>query len=888
MRQDPPRFAVWLVRRAVDVDAADAILGDLIEELQQSRNRARFALHVCSVAVRFTAVRLRHRRTHRRSGEHPRFSERMSRRMENLLLDLKFAARSLVKRPSFAVVVLATLALGIGAATAIFSVVEGILLRPLPFDDPNRLVFVNETDGGDRMTFAWPNYIDVRDRATSFDSIACHQGNAFNVVSDGRPRRLPGRLVCAPFFDVLGVQLAAGRTFTPADDVAGAIPVAIVSDRFWKEELGGDPAVLGRTFRTTEMTFTIVGVLPPGFRFSRAEDIFTPLGLAVTPGSGWLDRGNHFGLNAVARLKRGVAVTQADAEVKRIAGDLTREYPNTNARNGAEVVLLRDRLVDSVRDTLVALMGAVGFLLLLACANVANLLVARGASRQHELAIRAALGGSRWRLVKQLLAESTVLSLAGGLLGLAVAGALIQILIALAPEGIPRIEGVELNRSSLLFAFAASAACGVIFGAFPAFQASGGRGFHVLGSAVRTSGSISQRRTRRALMVVETALALILLAGCGLMARTMMSLNAVDPGFRPDHLLTARIVLSGPGWDSVARRAAFYDAVLSRVSEVPGVTRAALTLSLPIEGSNWGSVFTVRDKPAPPRAELPSSAFVPVSAGYFEAMGIQLRAGRPFDARDSATAGHVTIVNDTFARRMWPGEDPIGKQVKQGWPEDSGPRNPWREVVGVVNDVKLDGVDQDTPMQAFLPLTQSPSRSVAIVVRTAGDPDALARPVEAAVQALEKELPLTRVLPMTRLMRDAVARQRLSTVILAVFAIVAIVLAAVGLYGVVAHSVTERTREIGVRMALGAEQSQVLQLFVVHGLGTALVGTIAGLGGALMLSRWLEGMLFGVEPTDPVTFAAVALLLLIIAAAACYLPARRASRVDPLVALRCE
>jgi putative ABC transport system permease protein len=372
------------------------------------------------------------------------------------------------------------------------------------------------------------------------------------------------------------------------------------------------------------------------------------------------------------------------------------------------------------------------------------------------------------------------------------------------------------------------------------------------------------------------------------MARTMISLNAVDPGFRPDHLLTARVVLSGPHWNDPERRIAFFEALLSRVGAVPGVSRAGLTLSLPIEGSNWGSVFTVRDKPVPARADLPSSAFVPVSAGYFETMGVTLRAGRTFDARDSAKAARVTIVNEAFARRMWPGEDPVGKQVKQGWPEDSGPGNPWREVVGVVGDVKLDGVDQDTPMQAFLPLAQAPSRSVAIVARTAGEPDALTRPVEAAVQDIEKELPVTRVMPMTRLMRDAVARQRLSTVILAVFAVVAIVLAAVGLYGVVAHSVTERTREIGVRMALGAEQSSVLRLFVVHGLATAAVGTIAGLAGAAALSRWLEDLLFGVQPTDPATFAAVAGLLLLVSVAACYLPARRAARVDPLVALRSE
>jgi putative ABC transport system permease protein len=808
--------------------------------------------------------------------------------MESLLLDLKFAVRSLAKRPSFAIVVLTTLALGIGAATAIFSVVDGVLLRPLPYADPDRLVFANETDAGNRTTFAWPNYVDVRDRARSYEAIACHQGNDFSVLSDGPPRRVPGRLVCAPFFDVLGVRMQIGRSFTPAEDSTGAAPVVVISDRFWRQDLAGDPAVLGRTIRTAERMFTVVGVLPAGFWFARPGDIFAPIGLTMTSESGWFDRGNHFGLNAIARLEPGVTIEQADEEIGRIYEELKRAYPNTNARSGAQVVPLADRFVDEIHGTLLALMGAVGFLLLLACVNVANLLIARGAAREHELAIRAALGGSRWRLVRQLLAESTLLSLGGGVLGVAVAAWLLQVLIALTPAGIPRIEQVSLNLTSLLFGLAASAVCGLVFGAFPAFLSSGARGRHLLARATRTSVAVSPRRTQRVLMAVETALALILLAGCGLMARTMLHLNAVDVGFRPDHLLTARVALTGPAWDSTDRRIVFYDAVLDRVRAVPGVTHAGLTLSLPIEGSNWGSIFIVRDKPVPLRAELPTSAFVPVSAGYFEAMGIQLRRGRTFDARDNAKAGRVVIINDTLANRLWPGENPIGKFIKQGWPETPEEQAPWREVVGVVNDVKLSGVDRDTPMQTFLPLQQNPSRSIAIVLRTAIEPEAVARAVEAAVQGVEKELPVMRVLPMTRLMQDAVARQRLSTMILAVFAVVAIVLAAVGLYGVVAHSVTERTREIGVRMALGAERAQVLRLFVTHGVATAAVGTVVGLSGAAVLSRGLKTLLFHVEPTDPATFAAVAVLLLGVSAAACYIPARRAARIDPLVALRTD
>jgi len=440
-----------------------------------------------------------------------------------------------------------------------------------------------------------------------------------------------------------------------------------------------------------------------------------------------------------------------------------------------------------------------------------------------------------------------------------------------------------------MFGLAASAICGIVFGAFPAFLVTGRRGGHLLARASRTrAGASSRSATRRVLIAIESALALILLAGCGLMARTMVSLYSVDPGFRTDHLLTARVVLSGEAWSNADRRIAFYDAVLNRVARVPGVTRAALTLSLPIEGSNWGSVFIARDKPVPPRAELPTSAFVPVSPGYFETMGIRLRAGRDFDERDHSRGLHVVIINETLAGRLWPGEKPVGKFLKQGWPETPEADAPWRQVVGVVNDVKLNGVDQDTPMQAFLPIAQEPSRSVAIVLRTATEPAAIARVVEAAVHQVQPDLPVSRMQAMTQLMQSSVARQRLSATILAVFSIVAIVLAAVGLYGVSSHSVTERTREIGVRMALGAERRQVLRLFVRQGLTTALAGTVAGLGGALLLARWLETLLFGVTPTDPPTLAAVSLLLLAVAAAACYIPARRAARTDPLIALRTE
>jgi putative ABC transport system permease protein len=805
--------------------------------------------------------------------------------METLRQDLKFAARSLRERPSFAFMVIVTLALGIGAATAIFSIVDAILIRSLPFAQPDRLVVFNEANPRGRMTLAWPNYLDFRERATSFESVAGQMRTAFTVLDGNKARRVDGRFVSAGFLEILGVRPQLGRTFTASDDRIGADPVAIVSDSFWITELGSDPHVLGRTLRTSEQTLTIVGVLPPQFRFGSLDDILAPIAPTAGPGSVLADRGNHSSLYAVARLKPGVSLAQARLELERIAADLVRTYPNTNSGSGAEVQMLRDRFVERVEPTLIALMGAVGFLLLLACANVANLLLARGAARQHELAIRVALGGSRWRLIRHLLAESTLLSFGGAILGVGVAFWLVTALVAMAPPDTPRIDQVAVNRTSLLFALAASVTCGLLFGAFPALHTSGSRGEHLLARASRTSAAVSPRRARRILMGAEVALALMLLTGCGLMIRTMMELAAVDPGFRADHLLTARIMLAGDAWSPDDRRVAFYDRVLEAIRGIPGVTAAALTLSLPIEGSQWGSIFIVSGKPVPARVDLPSAAFVPVSDDYFQTMGMRLKRGRAFERRDGAAAQSVIVINETLARRLWPGENPIGQRLKQGWPEDP---NPWREVVGVVGDVKLNGVDSGTPMQVFIPLAQQPSRSLAIVARTAVEPGTVRAALESAVQSVQPDLPVLRIMPMTSRMSAAVAGRRVSTMIFTMFAVVAILIAAVGLYGVVSHSVTERTREIGVRMALGAERRGILLLFIGQGLAITTAGTVAGMAGALAVGRWLRQLVFGVEPTNPATLAAVGAILLVVAALACYIPARRATKVDPLVAFKAE
>jgi putative ABC transport system permease protein len=806
---------------------------------------------------------------------------------DNLRHDLRYAVRSYAKTPSFTLVILMTLALGIGASTAIFSLVNGILLQPLPFPEPNRLVFANEVNAkGDGISVSWPNYLDWRARVQSFEALANSREEPMTITGIERAQRLRARRVTGNFFQVIGIAPAMGRGLTDEDDRPTAAPAVVISDEFWRVKLGADPSIVGRMLMLDSTAHTVVGVMPRSFQYLRPYDAFASMG-SIAANQSLMDRGNHMGFTALGRLKPGVSLESAGSELQAIAKSLEREYPNTNSAVGVRSERLADRMVADVRLTLLALLGAVGFLLLIACVNVANLLIARGAARQHELAVRAALGGGRARLATQLLVESTLVSALGGALGIGVAAWLLQLLIAMAPEGTPRIADVRLDGTALLFALGAAAICGIVFGALPALQASGVRGQHALVRGRAAGFAARSHRLRRGLMVVETALALVLLTGAGLMMRTLQELTLVETGFRADHMLTTRFQLAGSQW-TVPRRQTFHLELLSRLRALPGVTNAALTFSLPIDGSNWNSIFIVGDKPAPERAKLPSAAFTPVSADYFETMGMRLLKGRVFNAAETPDSAKVLVINETLARRLWPGEDPIGKRLKQGWPETPPSVSPWRDVIGVVADVKFNGITSETPLQVYLPLPHEPSRSLAIVMRTAVEPTTLAPALEAIVRDLDKDLPLFQVRTMEQVLDTSIARQRMSMMIFVVFAIVALTLASVGLYGVVAHGVTERTHEIGVRIALGAEQRHVLGLVMRQGLSMALLGTAIGVAGSVALSRSIQGLLFGVTATDPVTIVAVVTTLLAVALVACYVPAWRATRVDPTLALRAE
>jgi putative ABC transport system permease protein len=891
----PPRLAAWLVRRTLPRGVrGDTVLGDLIEAWQSRRNARAASIQFWREAIS-VAIRYRWRRD--REHEPVAAGERNSRMsLDNLLQDVRYAVRSYVKAPSFALTILFTLALGIGASTAIFSMVNGILLRPLPLPDPDTLVYANEVNasGRDRtISIAWPNYLDWRARARSFSGLALSREEPMTLTGVDRAQRLRARRVTGNFFSVIGVAPAMGRGLADEDDKPNAAPVALISAGYWQTQMSGEPAALGRVLTLDGTAYTIVGVLPAGFEYLRPYDVFVSMG-PISGAGNITDRGNHNGFSALGRLKAGVTLEAADAELRAISAALEREYPNSNSAISARTDRLADRIVDSVRLTLLALFGAVGFLLLIACVNVANLLIARGAGRQHELAVRAALGGGRARLAAQLLVESTLVSACGGTLGVAVAAGLLRVLVAMAPEGTPRVADVRLDGAALLFAFGAAALCGIVFGALPAFQASSAGGQHALIRGRSAGFTARSHRLRRGLIAVETALALMLLTGAGLMMRTLQELTQVDTGIRTDHLLTARFMLAGDQW-TLARRIAFYDDLIARASALPGVGRVALAYSLPIDGSNWNSIFIVADKPVPERARLPSAAFTPVSTGYFETMGMRLVRGRLFDRRETPDSPKVIVINETLAKKLWPGQDPLGKRLKQGWPETPDRPlkpgdyfSPWREVVGVVADVKFNGISSETPMQVYLPLAHDGARSLALVVRSPAEPSSLVPAIEAIVHDLDKDLPLFQVRTMEQMLDASIARERMSMLIFAVFAIVAVALASVGLYGVVAHGVTERTHEIGVRMALGAEGRHVLGLVVRQGLSMAVVGTVIGVAGAVALSRWIQALLFGVTATDPPTLAAVVLTLLGVATIACCIPAWRATRVDPTTALRAE
>lgn len=795
--------------------------------------------------------------------------------------DLRYAVRQLVKNPGFAAVAILTLALGIGACTAIFSVVNGVLLQPLDYPQPDRIVVIRETNLPAFPEFAVspPNYLDWEKQTKSYACLAAYSGSQINLTGEGEPQRLIGVKATAHYFDVYGIKPVLGRWFVPEEDAPGKNHVVVLSHPFWQRVFGGERKVIGRSIQLNGEPYTVIGIAPPGFGQASKVDTWTPMGFKPDETNGDA-RGGHY-LNAIGRLRPGVTVAQARAELEVLAAQLARQYPDSNKGWGVVMAPMLDYAVRDVRAILYTLLGAVGCVLLIACANIANLLLARATARHRELAIRTALGASRIRLVRQLLTESVILALAGGAAGILLACWGLDLLLALAPSTLPRTGDIHLDGTVLVFALVLSALTGVVFGIAPALLAAHTDVQEGLKQGAR--GSTDARgRLRGALVVIEVAFALVLLGAAGLLARSFMQLTHVDPGFAPENATAMRLALPEKKYEKPEQQLAFSNAVLARLRALPGVEAVGLTHSLPLL-SDWVLGFKIAGRPEVPPSDMPSTNYYSVTPDYFRAMGIRLVRGRVFNEHDDARAPRVAIINETLARQFFPNEDPLGKQILV----TQGP-DVWRQIVGIVADIKQYGVDKETTSQSYEPFAQAPFRSLNFVLRTKGSSASLAGALRPAVYAVDKDQPIGTIQPLEEILGATIAKQRFAMLLLLVFSSVALIIAAVGIYGVMAYSVVQRTGEFGIRMALGAQRSDVLRLVLSSAGKLVGLGLLLGLGATFVASRVMGSLLFQTNAHDPLTFGLTTLLLASVALAACFLPARRATRVNPIEALRAE
>jgi putative ABC transport system permease protein len=805
-----------------------------------------------------------------------------------MLQDLKYSVRMLVKTPAFTAVAIVALALGIGANSAIFSIVNAVLFRPLPFDEPDRLARVSER---------WPNgmleavpstdYFAWRERQQSFDEIAAYGGDHFNLTGGATPERVPGSQISASLIPALGVAPILGRGFTDEEDRFGGNPVVILSYNLWQRRFAGDRDVIGKTATINDRAHEIVGVMPRSFRLPDPSDLYLPLALDIETES----KGERVTLlEVVARLRAGVTMEAARSELTAITRSVAEQTPNPMGEGERSVTLvsLHEHIAGDVKTGLLVLLGAVGFVLLIACANVANLLLARAATRQKEFAIRSALGASRARLVRQLLTESLLLAVAGGALGILIALWGVDVLVSAAPAELAdyaRDAGsIGVDRSVVAFTFIVSTVTGILFGLVPAIRASrpdlnetlkeGGR------MGVGTSG---WRSLRGALVIAELALALVLLAGAGLMMKSFIRLSAVDPGFQPDRVITMRLVLPTPKYQERQKRIDFYGQVLERIRQTEGVESAGWTTNLPLSGNfaMMGGVSIEGRAPFDPQKDKPTPLGV-VSPDYFRALSVPLRAGRFFTEQDSVAAAQpVALVNESFARRLFPGEDAVGRRIKV-------PVGGWSEIVGVVGDVYQLALDEELRPEVYVPLVRHPSTGMTLVARTTGDPEQMAAALRDQVLAVDEDQPVAAIRTMDEQVALAVAPRQFYMLLFTIFAALALALAAVGVYGVMSYSVAQRTHEIGIRMALGARQKDVLLMVIKQAAALSAAGVVIGATAGFALTRLMESLLFGVSATDPAIFILISLILTAVALADCALPARRAARVDPMVALRYE
>ena len=815
--------------------------------------------------------------------------------------DLRYGARMLLKQPLFTLVAVIALALGIGANSAIFSVVNGILLRPLPYDESERLMSLSERGQQmDGMSISYPNYTDWKAQNQTFDQIAVYNRASYNLTGIGDPERLVAAQASAELFSVLRVSPAKGRVFTSDEDKPGGDPVVVLSYGLWQRRFGGDEKIIDQTISLNDRSYTVIGVMPQRFLFPSRVELWVPVG-PLSDQESWKQRGNHPGLYGVARLKPGVTVEQARADMDSVAEGLEQRYPDSNTGNRVTLTPLLENYVRDIRPALWILLGAVGLVLLIACANVANLLLARATSRQKEIAVRLALGASRWRIIRQLLTESILLSFIGGSIGLLLAQWGIDLILAISPNDIPRAREINLDMGVLAFTIGISFLTGLIFGIVPALQATR---FDVHETLKETGRGNSGRHqwVRSSLVVVEIATTLVLLVGAGLLIRSFYQLQQVNPGFSYENLLSFSVSLPQKKYATDEQQVNFFRQALQNIQALPGVKEVGLASGLPLGNNGWQTSFLVEGQPPPEPGKSPLMEACLASPDYFKAMGIRLIKGRYFTDQDNRS--HVTeekrrgktadeismaglnaiIIDEEFARRYWPDEEAVGKHLRLG-----GDQGPLIEVVGIVGRVKMEGLNTDSNrVQGYFPFFQIPSSGMTVIVKSSVEPTQMVAAARQQILAVDPNQPVYEIRTMDQIKSESIASERLNLTLLSIFAGVALILALVGVYGVMSYAVTQRTHEIGIRMALGAQTGNVMKMVIANGMKMATIGIVLGLGGAFAVTRVMQNLLFGVSATDLLTFVSVPVILIGVALVACFVPALRATKVDPMIALRYE
>lgn len=898
----PPRPAEWLIARCIPHGDRAPVIADLAELFEHRRvNYGNLAARlwywslVWSFPMRIAIDRVSPRASQPNSAVLSCDSTLRSfgPAMGTFMQDIRYAVRGFRKSTGFCTVAIITLALGIGFTTAMFSVINGILLRPLPFAHPDRLVKLYVVDSeGDRENHSGANFIEFRDQNESFEGVAGHAGANYTVAGNDTPSLIRGASVTSNFFSVLGTHAHVGRTLSPEVDVPGAERTVVLSHSMWKSRFGGDVAALGQRLEMNSEVYVVVGVMPPNFEYPGATKFWVaskylvpepPVSVGDDPAA----VGNLSWFDVFGRVKRDVSLEQAQAELTILADRVREQSEDSDSRSGFRIVPLRETIVGDVSSSLYVLLGAVGFLLLIACANVANLMLVRASGREKELMVRSALGAGRVRIVRQLVTESVTLALVGGMLGLPIAYWGTELLLTIAPDGIPRVDQVAVDLRVLGFALTLSLSTGLVFGLAPAFQSLGSNltASTVVGGS-RQTFSRGQSRLRGGLIVGEVAVSLLLLVGAGLLMRTFLTLSSVDPGFDTRGALSARLWIPETKYQADEEVSSFYREILMRVRATPGITSAGAVLSLPINYGISGRFGFSIEGFTPEDGQQPLAGYQVASADYFESLRIPVMRGRTFTGADAAKAPSVAVINEALAELYWSGQDPIGRRITLNDPE--GDDVDWATIVGIVGNTRHGGLDEPPRPELFLPYQQAPINYMTLVVQSELELTALTSALRRAVMEVDPQQPLSEVLTMDRVLFESLGSQRFNLFLLAAFAVAALVLAAVGLYGVLSFSVAQRANEIGIRMALGAQAGGVIGRVIKEGLWLVLAGLAIGTGAAVGLTRLMTSMIHGVSATDPVTFVAGIVMLAAIAVLASWIPARRAARVSPLEVLRVE